>query len=170
MEDSFLNPHSTDASSIRARYLVHTLCFFFIFCQKFGSDCASALYQFFHRVKLGRCNLICFLLEFEWGDTRVPKIQCNDVTLMVLRSAWVACCLKRFGKRYKLDLFTSNFWCLWFAVSVFGVDVFNLLFIRVWVRGYSSSKNCLQWCDALMVFAICLELFVVQNVLEKDTN
>ncbi len=34
-------------SSIRARYLVHTSCFFFIFCQKFGSDCASALYQWF---------------------------------------------------------------------------------------------------------------------------
>ncbi len=32
-------------SSIRARYLVHTWRFFFIFCQKFGSDCASALYQ-----------------------------------------------------------------------------------------------------------------------------
>ncbi len=31
-------------SSIRARYLVHTWHFFFIFCQKFGSDCASALY------------------------------------------------------------------------------------------------------------------------------
>ncbi len=90
--------------------------------------------------------------------------------LMVLRSAWVACCSKCFGKRYKLDVFTSNFWCLWFAVSVFGVDVFNLLLTRVWVRGYLSSKNCLQWCDALMVFAICLELFVVRNVLEKDTN
>ena len=32
-------------SSIRARYLVHTSCFLFIFCQKFGSDCVSALYQ-----------------------------------------------------------------------------------------------------------------------------
>ncbi len=31
-------------SSIRARYLVHTWRFFFIFCQKFGSDCASVLY------------------------------------------------------------------------------------------------------------------------------
>ncbi len=34
----------TNKSSIRARYLVHTWRFFFIFCQKFGSDCASALY------------------------------------------------------------------------------------------------------------------------------
>ncbi len=34
-----------ELSSIRARYLVHTSCFFFIFCQKFGLDCASALYQ-----------------------------------------------------------------------------------------------------------------------------
>ncbi len=34
-------------SSIRARYLVHTWHFFFIFCQKFGSDCVTALYQWF---------------------------------------------------------------------------------------------------------------------------
>ena len=34
-----------DDSSIRAHYLVHTSCFLFIFCQKFRSDCVSALYQ-----------------------------------------------------------------------------------------------------------------------------
>ncbi len=49
-----VNSSHFDNSSIRARYLVHTWRFFFIFCQKFGSDCASSLLPMIYRVKLGR--------------------------------------------------------------------------------------------------------------------
>ncbi len=169
-------------SSIRVRYLVHTSCFFFIFCQKFGLDCASALYQWFTESNWVDIFLLLFNSRVR-GCLSFPKFRSDADGICVLPELLVV--RNVLEKRYKSDVFMSNFWCLWFMVlrllcrfqshvgasRCFVTAMYLICSLtqewgdaRVFQKLFAMMRWILRW------YWICLELFVVRNVLEKDTN